>query len=92
MGLDGGQPSQDFGPIIAGCNAILHTKIVGVVGKRGRIMIFGVGGINETAIMIVKGSGIRAKIISLGIRIMGGLSDGASILRRFSVPRASGYR
>jgi len=55
-------------------------------------MIFGVGRINETAIMIVKGSGISAKVISLGIRIMGGLSDGTSILRRFSVPRVSGYR
>ena len=48
VGLERRQPSQNFGPIISDCNvmAIMHVGTDEAMGKRGRIVIFGVGSIN----------------------------------------------
>ena len=56
--------------------------------KRIVVMVLGAGGVVKTAIVILGVGGIN-RIISWGIRIMGGLDKGARIWRSISVPRSS---
>ena len=85
MGLEWRQPSQHFGPIIAGCRVILHLKNVGEVGGRGGVMILGAVVLvlyKKIAIIRVRCSSIDIGTVSLGIRVVGELGNGESMISR----------